>query len=229
MKSFLNFWVSLPGVLTGLAAVITAIAGLYGAGVFENKNDVKIESIPTVENTPKTVAKTPEIEIEPDILKPKSTPTPEIETISQTSETETETESKPTPTPTPKAKEQIVETDYFKFQLQNCQRAREKVTCPVLVTNLTDSPRSIYLYIRSDDRAIDPSGDIYNFTRLEVGKRYTTSRYVETTFSPSLPTKANFYLEIPKNINKLAGLEFSYSTSGDRDKLALRNISIIGN
>lgn len=224
MKSFLNFWTSLPGVLTGLAGVLTAIAGLYGAGVFENKNDVKVESTPTVEITPRTIAKTPEIETTLDILEPEPTPTPEIEPISETPKPE------PTLTPKPKAEEQkIIETDNFKFQLQSCKRIRTKVVCSMLITNLTNSVRDIYLYMYSDDRATDSSGNIYNFTRLQIGNRNrTSSGSLNTQLSPELPIKANFYLEIPEDIKKLAGLEFSYS-SGGKKTLALRNISIVSN
>lgn len=223
MKSLLSFWFSLPGILTGLAAVISAIAALYTAGVFEENK--KVESLDPSPTPTITTPKTPEIETTPQNKNPEPTPTPE----NPKSESTPEPTSESTPESTPEPKEQkIIETDSFKFQLQKCQRTRETVDCSFLITNLTDDFLSLTLYAFRDDRATDLSGNTYNFTKVEIADLYTTSSSVYTTLSSGLPVKANFYLKLPTDINKLAGFEFSYKSGrGSRKKLVLRNILVV--
>ena len=45
-----SFWKSLPGILTGIAAVIGAIAALYSAGVFESSKPASIDVLPVKAN-----------------------------------------------------------------------------------------------------------------------------------------------------------------------------------
>lgn len=67
-----SFWVTLPGILTGIAAIITAIGGillaLHAIGYFDDSNNIAQE-------TPTSVTPTPESTLTP-TLEPTPEPTP---------------------------------------------------------------------------------------------------------------------------------------------------------
>lgn len=214
-KTFWDYWSTSHLVFGALTTLVTAITGLIATEI------IKIPTGNKTKTSTPTVTESPEITPTPtETLTPTLTPTP------STTPTPTLT---PTPTPTPTSK--IIETEYFIFKLQNCQRTRAKVACSMLITNITDRNHSVYLYTYSDDRATDSSGNIYDVTSIQIGNETSTGR-LGTTISPGITIKANFYFDIPKDVNKLAGLEFSYSLGNivnPQYRLAMRDIPIAGN
>lgn len=61
LTTFMDFWTTLPGILTGIAAVITASAGLYLAFVHtNNSNNVPPSSTSSVNSTQESSSPKPE-------------------------------------------------------------------------------------------------------------------------------------------------------------------------
>lgn len=67
-NTFLTFWSTLPGILTGVAALITAIVGLYLALAPRNNNNNNAVISPTPQMTP-TAAVSPGNCFEPEFAK----------------------------------------------------------------------------------------------------------------------------------------------------------------
>ncbi len=126
---------------------------------------------------------------------------------------------------TPKA-QQTVEDNGFKFELQNCQRATQRVTCSFLITNIEQQDRDLTLWVNasSNSRIFDSSGNEYIAKEAQLGRDRSTFG-ATTRLIRSIPAKASVSFDLPQELTKLAVLEVGYDIGR---KLQFRDVSIVG-
>lgn len=118
--------------------------------------------------------------------------------------------------------EQVVEENGFKWELQNCRRAGQKVICNFLVTDTGQRDKELSLIGRSS-RMFDLSGNEYRVTANNIGEDKTYTNLIR-----GIPTKASFTFLLPPEVTKIAVFEIIYNSSLDELKLQFRDINVSG-
>ena len=118
--------------------------------------------------------------------------------------------------------ERVIEEDGLKWDLQNCQRASQKVTCSFLVTNVGQKDRRFQF--ADTARTFDLSGNEYTANGSQMGN----SDY--TTLILGISTKASVNFMLPQEITKFAVLEVSFyrREPGTISKVQFRDVNVIG-
>jgi hypothetical protein len=118
--------------------------------------------------------------------------------------------------------EQVFEDEEngFKWELQNCRRTGQKVTCNFLVTNVGQEDRSVHIDTY-ESRMFDLSGNKYSAKGSQVGN----SQLI--TLIKGIPTKGSIIFELPQEITKVAILEMVlYRITPGSTKLQFRDVNI---
>lgn len=126
--------------------------------------------------------------------------------------------------------EKAIEENGFRFDLQNCQRSGQIVTCNFLITNLRNQNTSLRLDANAigQSRILDFSGNEYIAKQTLIGSEEPFS-YTKAELIPNIPVKANITFELPQEVTKAAAFEVHYYTdSSGVSKLQLRNVSLDG-
>lgn len=121
------------------------------------------------------------------------------------------------PKPAPRA-----EAKRFSFELKECNKLGDRITCEVLITN-NDQDRSLYL--RDSIRIIDDSGNELTASKIKFG---AGSPY-DVNLATNIPVKASFVFEpVGSEVTHLALLEiyFQDSAFGDQYSAQLRDVTL---
>lgn len=111
--------------------------------------------------------------------------------------------------------ERTIEQQGWKFELQNCQRVKETVSCNFLITNVGYPERHIQLYGNhnysdvSKVQIIDYSGNQYVVKSLRFGNIQHQSE-IQQRLIQGVAVAASISIELPQQVNKLAMFEIVY-------------------
>ncbi len=114
--------------------------------------------------------------------------------------------------------EEIDDINGWKWELQNCQRANQKVVCNFLVTNIGQNDNSLNLSVY--DSRIFVSGSEYKAASANIGQSNSTY----TNIIRGIPTKVNVIFNTPQEVTKLEALEVNYYSA----KAQFRDVNISG-
>jgi hypothetical protein len=125
------------------------------------------------------------------------------------------------------------EDNYYSFELQNCQRKGQAVTCSLLITNTDNQERSLLFYANagaiygnSACRIFDTSGNEYFPTNAQIGNiKYTD--LLRTNLIQGVPIKASFTYKIPLEVKELAAMELKYHDGKNIKNIQFRKINIV--
>ncbi|HAZ45202.1 MAG TPA: hypothetical protein DCZ55_12230 [Cyanobacteria bacterium UBA11371] len=102
----------------------------------------------------------------------------------------------------------------LKFESRGCRRTKPtKVTCDVLLTNISDKRQDFGFGTRSDliTNSVDSSGTVYPAQTVQSGAGIAEgSGKFDISLSPGIPTKVTFIFEIPQEVTELAALDIAY-------------------
>jgi mRNA-degrading endonuclease HigB of HigAB toxin-antitoxin module len=133
---------------------------------------------------------------------------------------------------------QTFEDNGLKFDLKNCQRVQQTVTCNLLITNFGNPDRQVGLYGNHNyvyvpkPQIFDDSGNQYVVKQVQFGKEKSTTN-AWTTLIKGIPVKATISFELPQEVTKLAVLEVvvsndrRYSPDYLQGKAQFRDVDIV--
>lgn len=118
------------------------------------------------------------------------------------------------------------------FEYRGCQRAGNRVTCDVVVTNFSDINRQVSFGASFADyrtNVVDPNGNLYTASSVQTNSYQEGRDKALTDLAPGVPTKLTFNFKIPTEVTELTALDLGYRNITQIDTFGRITISNIGN
>ncbi|MCK4819114.1 hypothetical protein KA005_25300, partial [bacterium] len=187
-----SFWTTLPGILTGVAGVISAIGGLllvlHSIGAIDLKKEEK-----------KPVAIEKKLLSSP--IQPTTPATGPATIISRPALS-------------------TVEKNDILFELQECKISGRNIICDLLITSKTDiAPEEFMIHIKGycASKIVDYEGKEYFASLVKLGTK-SHNRSVEDGLYANIPKNASLHFDdIAEQVQKITRLELEcFLLPGDR-------------
>lgn len=125
--------------------------------------------------------------------------------------------------------QQTAEENGFRFNLQNCERSGESVTCNFMITNIGSGDESLTLKGSTDantSRVFDFSGNEYLVVANQAGQSQSQGGRAEVNLIRNIPTRASVRFELPTEVSDLAVLAVGYYGRGVNSQAQFRDVAI---